>query len=189
MGLAIEDRGVLQVISGPPGTGKTQVIQNIIVNAADTGQKVIFASRNNKAVDVVVDRMNGGILTFPFVFRTGSNQQNQKFATFLNTLDPVDSQQFLELKSQEHAIRGELRQLSGKLQQLHQGLEEARKARRDIDEADQQMDALRDDNAALFALTNWYEKQALTMARASGGTLPPHTSTNLAGAGRISQSD
>lgn len=160
VGLAIEDKGLLQVISGPPGTGKTQVIQNIIANAADTQQKVIFASRNNKAVDIVVDRMNGGILSFPFVFRTGSNEQNQKFATFLNTLDPVDSEQFLELKSQEHTIRGELRQLTGKLQLLHRGLEEARKARRDIDEAEQQMEALRDQNEAMFALTNWYEKQS-----------------------------
>lgn len=188
VGLAIEDKGLLQVISGPPGTGKTQVIQNIIVNAADTGQKVIFASRNNKAVDVVVDRMNGGILTFPFVFRTGSNQQNQKFATFLNTLDPVDSQQFLELISQEQVIRGELRQLSGKLQQLHQGLEEARKARRDMDEADQQMDALREQNAALLALTNWYEKQGTDYGASIWRDLAAaHERESAAGAGLISR--
>ncbi|MCF7797170.1 MAG: hypothetical protein K9N11_07730 [Lentisphaeria bacterium] len=159
VGLAIEEESLLQVISGPPGTGKTQVIQNIIVNATDMGWKLIFASRNNKAVDVVVDRMNGGILTFPFVFRTGSNHQNQKFATFLNKLDPLNTDQFLELKSQEHAIRGELRQLSGKLQQLHQGLLEAQKAHRDMEETDQEMESLRDQNESLFALTNWYERQ------------------------------
>jgi RecA/RadA recombinase len=191
VGLAVENKGLLQIISGPPGTGKTQVIQNIIVNAADNGQKVIFASRNNKAVDVVVERMNGGILPFPFVFRTGSNQQNQKFAAFLRSLDQVDtsdSGQFLELKSQELAIRGDLRQLGGKLQQLHQGLELARKARRDMDEADREIDALRDENEGLFAIANWYDKQESDFgAGAWRGLVTAHERDTAAGAGLINR--
>src|SRR5207344_1690826 len=41
------------VVTGPPGTGKSQVVTNMLVNAAWLGMKVLFASKNNKAVDVV----------------------------------------------------------------------------------------------------------------------------------------
>ncbi len=186
VGLAVEDKGLLQVISGPPGTGKTQLIQNIIVNMVDGGRKVIFASRNNKAVDVVVDRMNGGILRFPFVFRTGSNDQNQRFAAFLSALDPIDSDHFLELKSQERAIRVELRDKSAKLQQLYLGLEQARKARRNIDQIDQQMEAMRDQNDALFGLTDWHDKQSTDFGASIWRRLAGiHERESHAGAGLI----
>lgn len=48
----------LTVITGPPGTGKSQVVTNLLVNAVWSGRRVLFASRNNKAVDVVEDRVN-----------------------------------------------------------------------------------------------------------------------------------
>lgn len=43
----------LTVITGPPGTGKSQVVVNLLANAAVRGKPVLFASKNNKAVDVV----------------------------------------------------------------------------------------------------------------------------------------
>jgi very-short-patch-repair endonuclease/RecA/RadA recombinase len=46
------------LIAGPPGTGKTQVVANLIINAAMAGQNVLFTSKNNNAVDVVVKRVN-----------------------------------------------------------------------------------------------------------------------------------
>lgn len=46
------------LIAGPPGTGKTQVVANLIINAAINGQNVLFTSKNNNAVDVVVKRVN-----------------------------------------------------------------------------------------------------------------------------------
>ncbi len=48
----------ITVITGPPGTGKSQVVTAILVNAAWRGFRVLFASKNNKAVDVVMERMN-----------------------------------------------------------------------------------------------------------------------------------
>lgn len=44
----------LTVITGPPGTGKSQVVTDLLINAAWYGNRVVFASKNNKAVDVVV---------------------------------------------------------------------------------------------------------------------------------------
>ncbi len=46
----------VSVITGPPGTGKTQVILNIIANAFLKGKSVLVASKNNKAVDNIKER-------------------------------------------------------------------------------------------------------------------------------------
>lgn len=45
------------VVTGPPGTGKSQVLVNTIAAAVCRGEKVLFASKNNQAVDVVFERM------------------------------------------------------------------------------------------------------------------------------------
>jgi DNA replication protein DnaC len=51
------------VITGPPGTGKSQVVLNILANAVMQNKKVLFASNNNKAVDVVKDRFVNNVFT------------------------------------------------------------------------------------------------------------------------------
>lgn len=48
----------ISVITGAPGTGKTQVIENLLANALIRGKKVLVASKNNKAVDNVKDRFD-----------------------------------------------------------------------------------------------------------------------------------
>lgn len=47
----------ISVITGPPGTGKTQVILNLVANAIVHNHNTLFVSRNNKAVDNVLDKM------------------------------------------------------------------------------------------------------------------------------------
>ena len=41
-------RNPITVVTGPPGTGKSQVVTNILANAYMNGQSVLFTSRNNK---------------------------------------------------------------------------------------------------------------------------------------------
>ena len=57
------------LIAGPPGTGKTQVVANLIINAAIAEQSVLFTSKNNNAVDVVVKRVNSLNKELPLVLR------------------------------------------------------------------------------------------------------------------------
>ena len=74
------------VITGPPGTGKSQVVTSILVNAALAGERVLFASKNNKAVDVVYERANG-LTSQPFLVRLGGqDEQRQKLLAFLTNL-------------------------------------------------------------------------------------------------------
>ncbi|MBZ0284999.1 MAG: DUF2075 domain-containing protein [Anaerolineae bacterium] len=61
----------ITVVTGPPGTGKSQLVVNIIANAVLDGKSVLFASRNNQAVDVVVKRIQTD-MHFDGLIRTGS---------------------------------------------------------------------------------------------------------------------
>lgn len=51
--------GSSQVIHGPPGTGKSQVIVNIIADAMAHGKKVLLVSQKRAALDVVYKRLSG----------------------------------------------------------------------------------------------------------------------------------
>lgn len=45
------------VVTGPPGTGKSQVLVNAVASAMARKESVLFASKNNQAVDVVFQRL------------------------------------------------------------------------------------------------------------------------------------
>ncbi|HWZ04181.1 MAG TPA: AAA domain-containing protein, partial [Mucilaginibacter sp.] len=47
----------LSIIEGPPGTGKTQTILNIIANAVINGQRVAIVSSNNSATKNVYEKL------------------------------------------------------------------------------------------------------------------------------------
>lgn len=57
---AIQDifRHSLSVITGPPGTGKSQFISNLIINLFLAGKSVLFVSHTGDAVDVVNSKIN-----------------------------------------------------------------------------------------------------------------------------------
>lgn len=52
------DNNKFIAVQGPPGTGKSQTIVNLAAHLIASGKTVLVASRMDKAVDVVADRMN-----------------------------------------------------------------------------------------------------------------------------------
>ena len=50
--------GRSMVIEGPPGTGKSQTITNIIANALYTGKRILFVAEKKVALDVVYTRLS-----------------------------------------------------------------------------------------------------------------------------------
>jgi hypothetical protein len=75
----------LTVITGPPGTGKSQVVLNIIANAVYQKKTVLFASKNNKAVDVVIDKFHA-MLPFKLIVRMGHRTHRKNAKTELTQL-------------------------------------------------------------------------------------------------------
>ncbi|MDD2840763.1 MAG: AAA domain-containing protein, partial [Rickettsiales bacterium] len=75
----------VSVVTGPPGTGKSQFITNLLINSVLQGKRILFTSKNNKAVDVVEDRINK-ITDRPVLLRQGSNQYITALKEFVEKL-------------------------------------------------------------------------------------------------------
>ncbi len=56
--VALSDTGESFVLHGPPGTGKSQTIANIIANALAKGKRVLFVAEKRAALDVVKKRLD-----------------------------------------------------------------------------------------------------------------------------------
>lgn len=68
----------ISVIKGPPGTGKSQVVTNLIINAIYNNKTVLFSSKNHKAVDVVCDRINK-VSKYPIIMNIKSSQDIKNY--------------------------------------------------------------------------------------------------------------
>ncbi|MBF8192488.1 caspase family protein [Nonomuraea sp. K274] len=77
----------LTVATGPPGTGKSQLVTNMIATAVANGQRVLIASTNNEAVDEVWRRCDD--LVTDSLIRTGNREQKQKEAAALQRLSAI----------------------------------------------------------------------------------------------------
>ena len=66
----------LTIVTGPPGTGKTQLVVNAVTNAWLDGEKVLVTSTNNAAVDVAVNRAETDIGPGVLI-RTGNRETRE----------------------------------------------------------------------------------------------------------------
>ena len=132
----------LTVITGPPGTGKSQVVTALLMNAAWSGQRVLFASKNNKAVDVVEERANS-FGSRPIMLRLGSNEHRRALASYLSALlgakateedrdsyeSNLDTHRSLLSEMERHSKRLErMVSLRNQTDRLEQGVESIRNA-------------------------------------------------------------
>ena len=70
-------RGQSVVVEGPPGTGKSQTIANIICESLGRGRKVLFVSEKMAALEVVKSRLDRAGLS-PYVLELHSEKANRK---------------------------------------------------------------------------------------------------------------
>lgn len=68
----------ISIIEGPPGTGKTQTILNIIANIIISGEKCAIVSNNNPAVENVYEKLKKVNLDF-LVAKLGKGDNKEKF--------------------------------------------------------------------------------------------------------------
>ncbi|WP_062214463.1 AAA domain-containing protein [Streptomyces sp. NBRC 109706] len=82
----------LTVATGPPGTGKSEVVTAVVTTCAAAGQSVLVASTNNEAVDVVAERCDN--VAPGLLMRTGNVEKQQLEAAKLDRLldEPVEQQ-------------------------------------------------------------------------------------------------
>ena len=110
------------------------------MNAAKRGLRVLFASKNNKAVDVVETRVNA-LGPRPVLLRLGRGEDQTKLSQYLTTLlasraMPEDDEQFHEAE-REYAL------LVAKIRAVHDKAQKIVESRNAVDAAEQKCEAVR----------------------------------------------
>ena len=114
------------VVTGPPGTGKSQIVVSMIADAYMRGESVLFTSKNNKAVDVVEDRVSS-LSTSPLMIRTGNRvcdrnlrqELSNRLASML-AFQPsdFDRQEYKDLRVRYKVSQSQQRELWSELQKI-----------------------------------------------------------------------
>ena len=131
----------LTIITGPPGTGKSQVVTNLLVNAAWQEKTILFASKNNKAVDVVEERVNA-LGHRPVLLRMGSNEHLQTLSDYLQALlsataSPEQMQDYDDTLIAHQKLENNLAEINGALEQVIE-------QRNNVDALEQSVEYLRE---------------------------------------------
>lgn len=74
------------VIEGPPGTGKSQVLVNIIANYLNEGKRVLVLSEKSAAINVVYNRL-GALSKNALIVKNHSNDKTNFYNQLSNTVD------------------------------------------------------------------------------------------------------
>lgn len=123
-----QEPGVL--LEGPPGTGKSQTIVNVITDAIGHGRSVLVVCQKQAALDVVRKRLEAQSLDERFVMVTDVNRDRQPI------LRQVREQAFRELGDRErhsgNAVR-DRQQLAGLIESLEGDLDRHHRATLDVD--------------------------------------------------------
>lgn len=119
----IEQNSLLAVY-GPPGTGKSQTIVNLVAHLIANGKTVLVASRMDKAVDVVAQRLNE--LGAPFLALRAGRLNYQKQLSFqlqdliANKIDIDTGYEDVILVDVDdmHELLGAIRELENKCEKI-----------------------------------------------------------------------
>ncbi len=112
----------ITVVTGPPGTGKSQVVLNIIANAIWNNKIILFASRNNRAVDVVREKL-AQVIPKNLIMRMGNRQNRDEtklaLIEMLNNRENHDEiKDINELQKELEAINSKIEYIQLKIKQM-----------------------------------------------------------------------
>ena len=143
-------RDDLTVVTGPPGTGKSQIVTTVIANAWMRQQSVLFASHNHKAVDVVEERVKdlaGKRLMIRTGRRAGDRELRNEIVSYLaNVLASDVTTQDRQDLSDTH---DEINQLERKRTAVWEVLEDVRVRRNRVYQLDEEIPRLKSERANL----------------------------------------
>jgi len=91
--IAESERGRSFILFGPPGTGKSQTITNLIANALYHGKRILFVAEKKAALDVVQSRL-ASIGLAPFCLELHSNKMDKQhfLSQMQEAIDAVGAQ-------------------------------------------------------------------------------------------------
>ena len=129
----------VSVITGPPGTGKSQVVLNIIANAVWNDKSVLFASKNNQAVNIVNEKLKT-ILSKDLIVRMGSSKYRKNAKLQIDKL--FQEKNSLKISSNFENDAKKLKNINKETNYLKHQLEDMSKTNEEIEELQNQADSL-----------------------------------------------
>lgn len=148
-------KNTLTIVTGPPGTGKSQVVTNLLANIAWNNKNALFTSKNNKAVDVVETRLNN-LAKRPIMIRIGGQQYAIYLATIINNLlsSVSDANDFAEYERYKELYQNKLSVYNRLLEQKKNTIG----LRNQVDHLEQKFCELRENWKSFFGVID--EKEA-----------------------------
>ena len=122
--ISLANTGASFVLHGPPGTGKSQTITNIIANALMRGKRVIFVAEKKAALDVVKKRLDA-IGIGEFCLELHSNKTDKG-----DVLRRMEATLALGGKAREAGFGEKTRELIALREELKEPMEALHKKRR-----------------------------------------------------------
>jgi len=129
----------VSVITGPPGTGKSQVVLNIIANAVWNDKSVLFASKNNQAVNIVNEKLKT-ILSKDLIVRMGSSKYRKNAKLQIDKL--FQEKNSLKISSNFENDAKKIKNINKETNYLKHQLEDMSKTNEEIEELQNQADSL-----------------------------------------------
>lgn len=134
----------MSVIEGPPGTGKTQTILNIVANILTQGKTVLIVSNNNAAVENIKEKLASDKYKLDFfVAQLGSSDKKTEFASCQTGLYPdLDN---WEIESDKYnALKEELSYLTATVKDTFDKMEHLSLLRQELSEVDLEWNHFKD---------------------------------------------
>ncbi|MEL0636771.1 DUF4011 domain-containing protein [Marinomonas sp. TI.3.20] len=119
--VATADRGKDFVIIGPPGTGKSQTISNLIAHMLGKGKKVLFVSEKTAALEVVHRRLKDiGLGSFCLELHSNKAKKADVLAQLKDSWGQSSSQTSEAWREKSEQLKNSRDQLNALVSALHQ---------------------------------------------------------------------
>ncbi|MBR4943719.1 MAG: hypothetical protein IKZ28_06765, partial [Clostridia bacterium] len=103
--IALSQKGKSFVLHGPPGTGKSQTITNIIANALNDGKRVLFVAEKQAALSVVKKRLDSlGLGDFCLELHSNKTNKTEVVQKLTTTLGLAGAQEKVGLSEKSASI-------------------------------------------------------------------------------------
>ncbi len=118
--IALSQKGKSFVLHGPPGTGKSQTITNIIANALNDGKRVLFVAEKQAALSVVKKRLDSlGIGDFCLELHSNKTNKTEVVQKLTTTLALAGQQEKVSLAEKSASITRLREELAEPMTALH----------------------------------------------------------------------